>query len=310
MSHYAIEKLRKLIVNIKPKTIHNLGCLSGAIVYILVPRYRYLVQANIHFAFPAWNEGRVKQCALRVFQNYAMVFMETLQIALCRTTAEVRTKVDFGDMTDEAIFEKLKHQSIINISAHIGNWEAALQSGTAKWGLPTSVVVQKIHNKRVNRFFENFRGRWGIQLIYKRDAVKNMRHALQNHRFLILLVDQSRIKNGIPVTFFGKKTYSTTAVATLALRFKIPVYAVYCVRDNAGQLHFRYTDEIRLERSGDLKADISAYTQKMQDVLETIVRAYPEQWFWFHKRWRYDYPEIYRKGPVFGRFAKKRNSAK
>lgn len=300
------ETLRKSIVNIKPKTMQRMGKPLGAAAYVLAVKYRYIVQANLQFAFPEWNESQVKQCALKVFQNYATTFLEMIQISFCRTKTEISAMVDFGDLDFQDIYNLLQQHSIINISAHIGNWEAALQAGTARWNLPTSVIIQKIHNKKINNFFAWFRSRFGVEIIYKKDAVKTMRNVLKNNRFLIMLVDQSNRKNGIPVTFFGKKTYATPAAAMLALRYKVPVYAVYCVRNNNGRLQFFYTDAIEFERSGDLKLDVDAYTQKMQNVLENIIRRYPEQWFWFHKRWRVNYKQLYQKGPVYGKNAPKR----
>lgn len=306
MLQNAKETLRKAIVNIKPKNIRRVGLLFGATAYIFALKYRRIVQANLKFAFPDWDEGQVKQCALKVFQNYAMTFLEAVQMCFCRTPEEISNMVDFSNLKAENIFNQLSTNSSFNISAHIGNWEAALQSVTAHWHLPSSVVVQKIHNARINRFFEWFRSRFGVEIIYKKDAVKAMQRVLKDRRFLVMLVDQSRRNGGVPVTFFGKQAYATPAVAMLALRYKVPVYVVYCVRNNTGRLHFFYTDPIKFERTGDLKADVLAYTQIMQNELEAVIRQYPDQWFWFHKRWRSNYKHLYQKGPVFGKNAPKR----
>lgn len=306
MVHSAKEKLRLLVVNVKPKTIRNVGGVLGALIYIFVLKYRRIVQANLQYAFPEWDEGRVKQCALRVFQNYAMTFLEVVQMGFCRTSEEISGMVDFSNITENMIMSELSRHSVINISAHIGNWEAALQAATANWDLPTTVIIQKIHNRKLNAFFEWFRTRFGVQVIYKRDAVKTMQRVLQSQRFLIMLVDQSKRNNAVPITFFGKLAYATPSVAMLALRYKVPVYVVYCVRNNEGRLRFFYTDPLEMPRSGNLKTDVAVYTQKMQDALEEVVRAYPEQWFWFHKRWRHANPGLYCKGPVFGKNAPKR----
>lgn len=306
MAHSAKEKLRLLVINIKPRTIRNVGRVLGALMYIFVLKYRRIVQANLQYAFPEWDEGRVKQCALKVFQNYAMTFLEVVQMVFCRTPEEISAMVDFSNITADKVKSNLSRHSVINISAHIGNWEAALQAGTASLNLPTTVIIQKIHNLKLNAFFEWFRSRFGVQVIYKRDAVKAMRQVLRSQRFLIMLVDQSKRNNAVPITFFGKRAYATPSVAMLALRYKVPVYVVYCVRNNEGRLRFFYTDPLQMPRSGDLKTDVAVYTQKMQDVLEEVVRTYPEQWFWFHKRWRHANPGLYRKGPVFGKKAPKR----
>jgi KDO2-lipid IV(A) lauroyltransferase len=48
-----------------------------------------------------------------------------------------------------------------------------------------------------------------------------------------------------------------------------------------------------LVRTKDQRADIVTNTQVMMDAIERAIRAYPEQWFWFHKRWKHHHPELY-----------------
>jgi hypothetical protein len=41
-----------------------------------------------------------------------------------------------------------------------------------------------------------------------------------------------------------------------------------------------------MRNSGQYLEDLVFNTQRCQDALETIIRAHPEQWLWFHQRWR------------------------
>jgi len=60
-------------------------------------------------------------------------------------------------------------------------------------------------------------------------------------------------------------------------------------------LTIQVDDPIELKRSGNLRADIQANTQLITDAVERMIRKYPEQWFWVHKRWKKYYPHIYPK---------------
>jgi KDO2-lipid IV(A) lauroyltransferase len=42
----------------------------------------------------------------------------------------------------------------------------------------------------------------------------------------------------------------------------------------------RFYPEVRI--TGDLQAD----TARLQAVLESVVREYPDQWLWIHRRWK------------------------
>jgi KDO2-lipid IV(A) lauroyltransferase len=48
-----------------------------------------------------------------------------------------------------------------------------------------------------------------------------------------------------------------------------------------------------MERTEGLRADLKTNTQIMTSAIEKAVSAYPEQWFWFHKRWKRHYPNLY-----------------
>ena len=43
---------------------------------------------------------------------------------------------------------------------------------------------------------------------------------------------------------------------------------------------------MQVERTGDDQADVVRNTQRFSDVFEDMVRRYPEQWLWMHKRWK------------------------
>jgi KDO2-lipid IV(A) lauroyltransferase len=48
----------------------------------------------------------------------------------------------------------------------------------------------------------------------------------------------------------------------------------------------RFDPALKLIRTGDLEADITANTQMFTKVIEEYVRNYPEQWLWVHRRWK------------------------
>ncbi|KKL11144.1 hypothetical protein LCGC14_2548730, partial [marine sediment metagenome] len=41
-----------------------------------------------------------------------------------------------------------------------------------------------------------------------------------------------------------------------------------------------------LVKTGDKRKDVETNTQNYNYVLESIIRRYPDQWFWVHRRWK------------------------
>jgi len=48
----------------------------------------------------------------------------------------------------------------------------------------------------------------------------------------------------------------------------------------------RFDPAVKLIRTGNNEADIVANTQLFTNVIEDVVRRYPEQWLWVHRRWK------------------------
>ena len=59
---------------------------------------------------------------------------------------------------------------------------------------------------------------------------------------------------------------------------------VYVIRNDTGGLDLVIEEEMKLTRSGDLRADVQANTDRIMERLETLVRRYPDQWYWLTAR--------------------------
>jgi KDO2-lipid IV(A) lauroyltransferase len=44
-------------------------------------------------------------------------------------------------------------------------------------------------------------------------------------------------------------------------------------------------EPLELIQTGDVKNDVVANTELVNRSLEGMIRQYPDQWFWVHRRW-------------------------
>ena len=97
--------------------------------------------------------------------------------------------------------------------------------------------------------------------------------------------------------FFGVLACTTAGVATLALRTGAVVLPGYLLWDEAARIHRLHFDApIETINTGNQKEDVVANTARYTQALEAVIRRYPEQWLWIHRRWRTrpaGEPEIY-----------------
>jgi KDO2-lipid IV(A) lauroyltransferase len=64
----------------------------------------------------------------------------------------------------------------------------------------------------------------------------------------------------------------------------VPGFLVWEPADRQYVLHF--SPELTFANSADHEADILTATQQCNDVLESWIRRYPDQWLWIHRRWK------------------------
>ena len=160
---------------------------------------------------------------------------------------------------------------------------------------PALGVAKKIRFRPLNQWVHKLRTRFGINIIHKKGALPDMRQTLRRGGVVALLVDQSKRQEGVDVNFFGHRVPATPAAAFLSIRCKSPILPIFCIREASGQLTIHVERPIKTKWSGDLRSDVQANTQLITDAVERMIRKYPEQWFWVHKRWKKYYPHYYPK---------------
>jgi KDO2-lipid IV(A) lauroyltransferase len=285
-------KFATFIASVPHKHIATIGRVLGMLMYGIDVRHRRIVRRNLKFVYPEWPPWRVKKISQRIFQNLGITILEIFQM-ICFSRNEILDKVKIRG--EEHLMKAMqKNKGAILISAHLGNWEIVSLFWPLYFNVPITVVARQLQNKIINQWTHGLRTRFGSRVIYKDDALPEMTRVLRNGKILAILIDQG-IKSslGVKIKFFNKLVTATPAASLLAMRCNSPVLPGFCTRNEDGVFTVTLEPPLVLKRTGDLKADLRANTQIMTNAIEKMVRKYPEQWFWVHKRWRKYYPHLY-----------------
>jgi len=70
------------------------------------------------------------------------------------------------------------------------------------------------------------------------------------------------------------------------LKYHVPVLFTVCCRQGNGTFALQFEKPVYPEEKDSLDDTVLEYTQLFTSKLEKWVMKYPEQWFWFHRRWR------------------------
>jgi Kdo2-lipid IVA lauroyltransferase/acyltransferase len=285
-------KFTIFIAGVPHKRIASIGKVLGMLIYGIDVRHRRIVRRNLTFVYPEWSAEQVKKTSKRIFQNLGITILEICQM-ICFSGHDIMERVNITG--EEHLLNALHHnKGAILISAHLGSWETVPLFWPLYFNAPITVVARQIQSKILDRWIHGLRTRFGSRVIYKDDALPEMTRTLRQGKILAILIDQG-IKSslGVKIKFFDKFVTATPSAALLALRCKSPVLPGFCTRNEDGTFSINLEPPLLLKRTGDLAADLKTNTQIMTDAIEEIVRRYPEQWFWVHKRWRKYYPHLY-----------------
>lgn len=284
--------LVSFIAGIPHRHIAHAGKWLGVLGYISDRRHQRIVKRNLKFIYPEWSWDRIQEVSKRVFQNMATTLLEICQMT-CFSREDILRKVRIRGK-DNLLNAMKSPKGLILISAHLGNWEMAHIFASCYLQTPLVLVARKIQPKALNQWVHRLRTRFGSVVLDKAGALRKMVRVLSHGAPVGLLIDQGTSRSeGVEIVFFGRTVTATPAAALLARRYDSPVLPAFCIREGDGSLTFVVEPPLVVRKTKDMRGDVRVNTQIMNDAIERAVKAYPDQWFWFHKRWKRHYPYLY-----------------
>jgi KDO2-lipid IV(A) lauroyltransferase len=254
--------------------------LAAPIGYYVIPRVRTVGLANLSLAYgDSLTLAEKKRILKKAVENVGLVAAEFPYIP--------RLKRDFFDthVTVKGIEHVAPGRGTIAIGAHLGNWEW-MGPAMANRGYRVAAIVRPLADPRLNAFVDRTRCSGNIRTIPKDKAGRVILELLRDGWVVGIMVDQSPRDSAAPVRFFNQPCWATTGAALAAMRSHAPVVPVAMTRSENDCYTIEIFPEIPMERSGDLWRDLITNAQRCQDAIETLVRRCPEQWLWFHRRWK------------------------
>lgn len=241
---------------------------------------------NLRRALPELDEATRTAIARGVYRSLALAAVEAVTSDLIPAT-EVARVVEVADWKGlDRLLEA--RQPVLIASAHLGSWELFAEV-MARRGYVFSAVVRPLAGA-FNEWVVKNRKAAGVELILQRGALKRMVSALEQGRAVVQLIDQVLpAKDGVFVPFFGRLASTTPAIAMAARVSKAPVYVVAAVREGTG-LRMIVEGPVPMAHTDDRDGDLVANTAALTGIIEVLIRRWPDQWLWLHRRWKVEPP--------------------
>lgn len=279
----ALRLFRALACSLPHRPAMGLAGRLGGMCFRIMPWWRRVAVEQLARAFPEWSEAEVRRCARSVFANFvktAFEFFRSRQVPDEKLRELVR--LEGMDCLQEGL---ARGKGVILLAAHYDNWEWLGRRIAIDAGVPFSVIARSQDDERLTRFIDETRIAGGLRVV-DRDDVRGALRALRRGEILGIVPDQNVVTGGVFVEFFGRPAATVQGPVRLAARTGAAIY--HC-------LSYRRADETHdgcifpvagAPAVGETEEEVGAYTQAWTRGLERWIRDVPDQWLWFHRRWK------------------------
>ncbi|MBK5293061.1 MAG: lysophospholipid acyltransferase family protein, partial [Acidobacteriia bacterium] len=244
---------------------------------VLVPKLRRTALRNLAMALPEISVAERERVAAGSFLSIARILVSLSRFSkLNSVNIGQWIRYDGLEHFHEA---KLRGKGVLFATAHLGNWELSAFAH-ALMTEPMHIVVRPLDNPRVDDLVTVLRTGSGNRVIEKKDYARAILRALGRNEAVGILIDQNTsLDEGAFVDFFGVPACVGTGFAKIAAHSGaaiIPGFALWSEAEQRYVLKF-YPP---LYASGDVRHD----TGRVHAELEKVIREYPDQWLWMHRR--------------------------
>ena len=256
----------------------------------LIKDLKHTALVNLKIAFPEKSEAEHLQILSKSYQVWGRCLADVFrQQELSDEWILKHIECPDFDKVRELI-TKFPDRPFLVLTGHIGSFELILRYLTTQLG-PIAFVARKLKPDALDRWWNEQRMSKGSILIPRQGAIRRIFKLVTEKKNIALLFDQNVVRSqGIFVKWFGKYAATTPAVGLVCSKYQLPViiFSINYIAKDRYKLNFKIREFQEIHESEDLKTNEKIY--KITDIcakdLQDLILDAPEEWFWFHRRWK------------------------
>lgn len=267
-------KFLAILLGKMPLSIRSIvGRSLGAIFSYIPTRDRLVCKLQLKLALNSDTERLTK----KVYQNLG----ETILIGLNLDPILINhEKIIRTEGWDEAVQLLSKQKGLIGLTAHTASWDL-LASYASKRGLSLFAIGREAHGEAFQEVLEHLRAKHNINTIWRggSSGIREIKEHLERNSIVAALIDQDTRVAGCYSQFFFEQAHTPTTLIKIAKEASTPMCTAFIVQES----HLKYLIKITPLDTSLSPEDICAEYNRR---LEALIKEYPDQWVWIHKRWR------------------------
>lgn len=239
--------------------------------------FRSRAEEQLRFIWPEMDDTRVRQIANDVLFNAGQSLIE--QYSPAQLLERSKAWQVMGEGWEAAEAARKTGRPILFVSAHFGNFHAARGALNMR-GYEMGGLYRPMNNGYFNdHYVETLNAFRGPAFPRGQRGLKAFLRHVRGGKQCAILLDQY-FYDGTRVSFLGKPAPTALTGAELALRYEFELIPIYARRIGKSA-DFDIILDAPIPHSSEQEM-----TQAIATSLERQVEAYPEQWYWVHRRWK------------------------
>ena len=261
----------------------NLARITGSLIATnigpLLP-VNNIAEKNIETAFPKESKEWQKKALKDIWHNFGCIMAEYAHLKEI-----LNNRIELIDNKYSKDFFDSDLQNII-VSAHSSNWEIPGMSCRMRSD-KISAIVREPNNPFIRYFLISLRKKYSVNCFSKdMTGTKALIKNFHEGDSIALLADQ-QLSSGVIVKFFDQDMNISTLPAQIALKSKCKIFLGWPVRKSNNDFEFEIHDCIDSSIMENNNENILIISSKIALFYETMIKKYPDQYFWFHNRWKF-----------------------
>jgi len=287
IAEYLILRLFLATFNFLPLHV-ALGCgwLVAAFGFHVARWRRAEAERRIREVFgDRFDDAEVRKIAWLSMRNLAFNAVEVL---LASRLDRAWLEANVSDMSGfDVLRERVgRGEGALLAVVHMGNWDAAGIASELS-GIPMLVIARSQKNPLINNYLNAQRSLHDSIVVDRDDGamLKKVQAWLRDGKAVAVLIDLRARQNAATFRFLGKQANLGRGIGAIARSAKCRIYPVITLRKGWTKHEWTLCEPICLDETLDRKTDSVRLTQACLTVFEPVIRAHPDQYFWYNKRW-------------------------
>jgi KDO2-lipid IV(A) lauroyltransferase len=281
----AYRMARGLTRVLPPAGLARVGDVLGNVYSMIGGRRREIIEFNLALAFPEKTAPERRGLARAVTRHFARSALDAIRIQGLQPAELLATvKIEGWENVEQAV---ARGRGIFFLTAHLGSWEVAGLVTGLRLEAGVSVVNRPLDNPLLERELDRLRKLYGNHVFGKHNMVREMLTQLKKGGGVGILIDQ-RVQpgQGVEVPFFGHPAWTHTVLTRMAVKTGAAVVPTFAFREKPGCYTLRYEEPLVVDELTAAEREDVPLTTRYMKILETAIRGRPDQWLWYHDRWK------------------------